>query len=278
MASGHSPYGILGIDAAWTSRNPTGVALIRVTGSVAELVAVSGSYSSFCQANGPSPDCRAINATHVPMVRMLEIARELTAGPISITSVDMPLSTDRIEGRRSADDEVSKAFGKYGAGTHTPSADRPGQIGLTLHQSLATEGFQLALTSSQPPLLSLIECYPHPAIIRLLNLDRRLPYKISKARTYKEFGDLSIDTRREKIISSWKRISSAIDYEIKGTARAIDHALSTASRPKELKSVEDMLDAVICAWVGYKFAQREAEAFGGPSDAIWVPLASRPAT
>jgi hypothetical protein len=52
----------------------------------------------------------------------------------------MPLSIERITGRREADAAISRAFGGKGAAVHSPSVDRPGII-----STKTREGFDAAL-------------------------------------------------------------------------------------------------------------------------------------
>lgn len=39
-----------------------------------------------------------------------------------------------------------------------------------------------------------------------------------------------------------------------------------------LKSYEDCIDALVCAWVGYQILARKAKAYGDDVSAIWVPV------
>lgn len=45
----------------------------------------------------------------------------------------------------------------------------------------------------------------------------------------------------------------------------------TSVRGRALKAFEDMLDAVVCAWVGCCILDGRARSFGDGSSAIWVP-------
>ena len=39
-----------------------------------------------------------------------------------------------------------------------------------------------------------------------------------------------------------------------------------------LKTVEDTLDAIICAWVGCEYVKTRAESIGDENAAIWTPV------
>ena len=40
----------------------------------------------------------------------------------------------------------------------------------------------------------------------------------------------------------------------------------------QYKAVENALDAVICAWIGYEYANDRAESLGDRIAAIWTPV------
>jgi predicted RNase H-like nuclease len=49
--------------------------------------------------------------------------------------------------------------------------------------------------------------------------------------------------------------------------------LSGAKVPNHLKSYEDALDGVVCAWVGTTYLSGEVEPIGDDMGAIWKPTA-----
>jgi predicted RNase H-like nuclease len=87
---------------------------------------------------------------------------------LDVVTVDMPLSTVPITGRREADTAISRAFGGKGAAVHSPSADRPGLISTKMREGFAAAEFPLA-TSTTPVGTPhhLVEVYPHPALLSL---------------------------------------------------------------------------------------------------------------
>jgi predicted RNase H-like nuclease len=128
-------------------------------------------------------------------------------GP-DIVTVDIPISTVTITGRRQADDLVSKEFGGRGCGTHSPSASRPGPIGRTLSTGSAL-GLPVAVTTTGAVAPALVEVYPHPALLVLVNSAYRVPYKISRARGY--WSTLTPAERRHRLVrqrcSHWRQRS-----------------------------------------------------------------------
>lgn len=130
---------VLGIDAAWTEKEPSGVALLA--GSLGEwrCVAVAPSYGSFLSlAEGTSVDWTLKVRGAVPDAgRLVAAAHKLLGGDkVSVITVDMPLSTAPIFGRRAADSAVSRAFGNRGCAAHSPNAERPGRISEGLRDAL----------------------------------------------------------------------------------------------------------------------------------------------
>ena len=119
---------VLGIDAAWTLKQPSGVALAIERGGQWHLAAAAPSYDHFlARAAGDLPPARP--AGSIPDVpALLAAAAKIAGGPISIVAIDMPLSLSPITCRRTSDDAVSRAYGARHCATHTPSALRPGRI------------------------------------------------------------------------------------------------------------------------------------------------------
>jgi predicted RNase H-like nuclease len=44
-----------------------------------------------------------------------------------------------------------------------------------------------------------------------------------------------------------------------------------SARGWEMKAFEDMLDAVVCAWIGVTVLEGRARAYGDERSAIWIP-------
>lgn len=83
----------------------------------------------------------------------------------------MPLSRKPIEGRRCADQQVSKEFGGRGAAVHSPSKERPGKTGRALHEAFVAQGFTVATTlpdACADP--RLIEVFPLAALVSLMQI------------------------------------------------------------------------------------------------------------
>jgi predicted RNase H-like nuclease len=157
----------------------------------------------------------------------------------------MPLALSPITRRRAADDAVSRAYGARACGTHTPSAVRPGRISDDLRLGFAAAGYPLRTTAIAAP--SLIEVYPHPALVELAAAPTRLPYKAAKVGRY--WPAVTPADRRARLLEEWRRIVELLEGRIEGVAAALPPPAADAPG-HALKAFEDKLDAVVCAWVG----------------------------
>jgi predicted RNase H-like nuclease len=258
---------ILGIDAAWTLTQPSGVALVAKHSTGWCLTAVEASYQNFLartdrsflaeeRPSGSPPDAPALLAS----------AAILSGGAIDLVAVDMPLARSPIVERRFSDNEVSRAYGGRKCGTHSPSAKRPGRMSDDLNQRFKREGYPLQTVAFQTP--GLIEVYPHPALVELADAKERLPYKASKVSTY--WPKLQPPDRRARLYQQWDKIVDLLEGEITGVAVALPTLGSSASGVR-LKAYEDALDAIVCAWVGICALEGRAKPFGDENSAIWIP-------
>lgn len=261
---------VLGLDAAWTETQPSGVSLVSKATGCWKCIAVAPSYQAFLDlAEGRAVDWSEHQPGCVPNPgKLLDAATDLLGGQrVSVVAVDMPLSTKQFTARRGADNAASCEFGKYGCGVHSPSAKRPGPIGEGLTRGLTAEGYCLAAKESPHNVSGVfLEVYPHAALLKLLHLGYRLPYKVSKTSRY--WPDKSIKHRVQNVIKEFGRILRALRGQIEGIDLTIPETSMTLSR---LKPYEDALDSLVCAWVGIQYLGHKAIPYGDEDAAIWVP-------
>jgi predicted RNase H-like nuclease len=256
---------ILGIDAAWTPHNPSGVALIRQVGTGSwQAVAAESSYERFIDRFGTSsskcPPGRAL------VSRLLDVAKRAAETEIVLVVIDIPLSTEAINGRRTADQKISTIFGGFGCAAHSPTPSRPGKVSEVLRDELETRGYPLATASERLLRPSLIESYPHPLLLSIMNVAYRYPYKVSKTKTYWPY--LSREARLERIARNLERIRLRLGESIEGIEPLLPVAPGSFAA---LKPIEDMIDAFVCAWAGIQVLAGRAEPLGDERAAIWVP-------
>jgi predicted RNase H-like nuclease len=260
---------VLGIDAAWTLTQPSGVALVAETTAGWGLVAAEPSYQRFqATAHGFPAEERPSGSEPKPSA-LLSSALKLCGRPLDLVAIDMPLAHTPIVGRRVSDDAVSKGYGARKAGTHSPSATRPGRISDDLRSAFEAAGYPLLTRVAKPP--GMIEVYPHPALVELTGAEERLRYKVSKVRGY--WREATPAQRRDLLYIEWARIVSHLEREIAGVEAALPIPSVSASG-LVLKSYEDRLDAVVCAWVGMRVLEGRAIPHGDDTSAIWIPTSA----
>lgn len=273
---------VLGIDAAWTLTQPSGIALITVDPEgISMLCQIARSNTEFAFGRQISFDDWL---TAPPMKRTLEMNEILNATEIytgirpDVIALDIPLAPLPIRGRRSADTEISRRYGRQCASTHTPSGERPGPVSATLFQQLSELGYYwMNETEHLCPRRQkryFIETYPHPVIVEMLGLDKRLPYKVAKRQKY--WPDSKPNERWWNIASELDRLRDALASRINGVEDKIPMAsglldCAPKSRGAVLKGVEDALDALVCAFVGCEFLAGCATPFGDRESTIWIP-------
>ncbi|MGO8758715.1 MAG: DUF429 domain-containing protein [Terracidiphilus sp.] len=256
---------ILGIDAAWTLNGSSGVALIRQnTAGRWECIAVEAGYSAFISLIERTPAEDLID--QLPARRLIQVAEQLAKTPITLVVADIPLSRKPITGLRFADLEIGRRFGAFGCATHAPNSARPGPVSEHFRDGFEECGFRLATNASQLADCALIETYPHPALLSLMNANYRLEYKVNKTTKYWPKDDKP--TRMTKLLGVLRSIHRELSRCISGIGFEVPETAGTFS---ELKPIEDKIDALVCAWVGIQVLAGKAEPFGDEEAAIWLP-------
>lgn len=269
---------LLGIDAAWTYKNPSGVSLlIRDGRDEWRCAALAPSYDSFLDLAAGTPvdwESRPTGGS-VEAGELLSAARALGAASVEVVAIDMPLSLLPITGRRVADRAVSRAFGARGASTHSPSSARPGSLSDSLRADFAVHNYPLATktprSTPQPTELAhraLIEVYPHASLLDLAEADYRLRYKVDKRRKY--WPDVGTDERKRLLISEFAFILESLRKHLHGIELELPVA-ADAPTFVALKRYEDAIDSLVCAWSALCYWRGEADAYGDETGAIWVP-------
>lgn len=265
---------ILGIDAAWTTKQPSGVALLRETEWRSwACVAVAPSYQAFLQtAYGHPIDWPTAKVYgSVPSAeQLLSACRTLLDGDdVAAIAIDMPLSRTPIVARREADNAVSRRFGAQGCAVHSPTVNRPGEVSSDLTREFESLGYPLVTEYGQQKRgRALIEVFPHIALLTLLHRDFRVPYKTSRSNSY--WPNTPPAERCSLLLREFRAILKELSRDISNHSFCLPLPTSTASLAS-LKRYEDALDALVCAWIGIQFFKETARAYGDRSGAIWGP-------
>lgn len=266
MPEVRTPVAVLGIDAAWTEKEPSGVALLARRGEHWRCLRVAPSYSAFCgpftwdeSVRGGKPDVPALLAACSSLIGREDLA---------VVAVDMPLATRPLEGRRVADNLVSKQFGTRKCAVHSPTLERPGKVGVQLLEAFMIAGFRLALGRT-PAIPALIEVYPHVALLQLMRATERLPYKVSKNGSYWGKG-VAVTERKRRLVEQWTSILDRLRQVVDGVEVPLPKDPERFTF-QNLKRYEDAIDGLICAWMATRFLAGDAVPLGDDTGAIWIP-------
>ncbi|WP_319423320.1 DUF429 domain-containing protein [Pleurocapsa sp. FMAR1] len=171
----------------------------------------------------------------------------VSADAPALIAIDAPTVINNPTGMRLADKLTHKHFGRYHAGCYPANlnssfADRT--VGLSL--SLAARNFQHAPTiKAQQPGRYQIEVFPHPATVNLFGLDRILKYKKGKiAQRQQELNKL-----RDYIVNVLPKLEPPLHTSSLDSIPEISSGNTSNLTGKELKSIEDRLDSLLCAYI-----------------------------
>jgi predicted RNase H-like nuclease/ppGpp synthetase/RelA/SpoT-type nucleotidyltranferase len=217
----------IGIDLAWGTRRPTGLAVLDDAGYLVELSAV-GTDEQIVEALTPyvAGDC--------------------------LVAVDAPLVVTNATGRRPCEAALNADFARFHAGAHPSNAGKPefsdGTRGARICAAL---GLDINPRSGRPR--RGIEVYPHPATIALFGLQRTLKYKDKPGRTFAELRAalLELMTLLEERAATDPPLH-LVGVDAWSSLRA---DVEDARRKSELRVAEDQVDAVLCAYIAL-FADR----------------------
>lgn len=257
---------VLGLDAAWTTTQPSGVALVveQAPGQW-RCVRVAPSLESFCAGH--------VDWTERPRGGVIDVDRLLTATPSVqrlTVAIDLPVGKTPPLARRASDNAVTRAFGRVGCGTHSPTADRPGPLSTTLTSAFAARGLRVAAVND-PPEGHLLEVYPHPAVMGLLERSYQVPYKVSRAAQY--WPGVSLAERTRRLVGELTALHGALSHRFDGVTMPRPPTSTTLAG---LKRYEDALDALVCAFIGVEVIEGRGTPFGDETAAIWLPRGLEP--
>ncbi|MBM4436374.1 MAG: DUF429 domain-containing protein [Actinobacteria bacterium] len=237
----------LGIDLAWGARAATGLCALEATRGRWRVV-----------------DSRLAQCDDQIVAWVSEYAH----GPC-VVAIDAPLFIPNRTGSRACDLAVMRAYGTYGIGVHACNqelfASRPHsrRIRCRLEAEL---GFHEAL-SGPPTHRVYFETYPHPAIVNLLQLDERIPYKKGP-----------VACRRKNLAKLAGLLLArlpALDPPVCDNAAL--HAVLAPPfeqlKGRARKNAEDVIDALVCAYIAASWHAHELgrnEKHGEPGQGMMI--------
>lgn len=219
----------VGIDLAWSGKNGSGISIIEGDEKSSKLIKTE------------------IKKTDEEIINFI---RENIGKNEAIISIDAPLVVPNESGRRLAEAKVGELFRKFNAGAHPSNRKRlsswDGRIrGEDIAKLLEKEGYlHIPLNKKYEKIRSFFEVYPHPSIVVLFKLDKILKYKAKPKRDY-EFRYNEF----EKYIKHLKNLSKS-DTKLILTKEILEINVREL-KAKKLKSYEDALDSILCAYIAY---------------------------
>ena len=165
----------------------------------------------------------------------------------AMIAVDAPTIIPNQQGMRLPDRLTHRYFGRYHAGCYPANRNRPfASRTVGLGQRLSDRGFHHAasITAQQFGRYQ-IEVFPHPAMVNLFNLDRILKYKKGNLAQRKA----ELKKLQHYIYQQLTTLTPALSLA-SHSAETLITADITCYSGKEMKTLEDQLDSLICAYIG----------------------------
>ena len=205
----------IGVDLGWYGK-PSGLAAIGLEGSELRL--------------------RKIARLEAVDEIVAWIQSEAGSGSV-VAAVDAPLVIRNQTGIRLAERELNRNFRRFHAGCHAANLGRPfAQNVISFSQRLERLGFGHG-ASIQPRQEGRfqIEIHPHAATVSLFGLDRIVKYKRGA---------------REERARELRRLRKLALAHLPTLDPALLLRLPSVPTTGSIKSVEDKIDAVLCAYIG----------------------------
>ncbi len=215
---------IAGVDLAWNAEvNASGVAVGRLTLRGLTIESVRG-------------DIIGLDA----LKRTLDAYENLIG-----VAADAPLIIKNKTGSRPCEKALSRDYSPRWAGCYPSNLTRfPDAGSVMLSCWLEQRGFDHLKYGGKWQ----IEVYPHPAIVELLSLDRRLAYK-KGGQQVQRAGQAKLTNLLRSLADS-DRLPLLFDDTI---AEFLTPGHVEALPAGRLKENEDMLDAIVCCYIGALF-------------------------
>jgi predicted RNase H-like nuclease/ppGpp synthetase/RelA/SpoT-type nucleotidyltranferase len=220
----------IGIDLAWGTRRPTGLAVLDEAGHLLHLSTAGGDEE--------------IVATLTPY-----------AAGDCLVALDAPLVVTNATGARACEAALNADFARFHAGAHPSNTGKPefsqGTRGARICAALGLDVNPRSGRARRG-----IEVYPHPATIALFGLPRTLKYKDKPGRTFAERQAALL--RLMTLLESRASADPPLHLSQSPAWRNLRAGVEGARRKSELRVAEDQVDAVLCAYIAL-FADRHPD-------------------
>ncbi len=225
----------LGLDLAWGKKNTSG-------GCVVSCAADADSRASILEYTETLGDDDEIMAW---ISRWNETEEACQDG--LLLGIDAPLLVPNETGKRPCETELGKRFAKFQAGAHPANrtifggdvrgerlVERLSEIGISHDPYLQAP--------RQTPTRQAMEVFPHPAHIRLFGLAKTLKYKPKPKRSYETRWAAMNEYAR--LLRSLSQFDPPLDLPAHWPPADVSGLIGA-----KLKSLEDGMDALSCAYV-----------------------------
>lgn len=220
----------VGIDLAWGERARTGLALLSSDGRLIRSASVR-TDDEIATFLGEAAGARGL-----------------------VVAIDAPLIVPNETGQRPCERAIGQDFGRYHAGAYPANRSRPAFNPEPRGARLARRfGWDLNPATRPADDVSVaIEVYPHPAMVCLFTLDRVLPYKGKRRRT--------VASRQDAFAALFDHLESVcgplLRLDVSARWGTLQENTLTATRPFQLDLAEDEIDAILCAYLAWMWANR----------------------
>lgn len=238
---------LAGVDLAWNcAKNCSGLAIGELRGRVLFVESATAEVLSTSRIAGLIAEVHSIRGV----------------------AIDAPLIVKNRQGSRPCEAELSAYYRKYWAGAYPTNLQNPWKSGIKLSAALEHRAFEhLGRDSTKWQ----IECYPHPAIVEIFGLAKRLKYKNKKGMSTEDVrqGQINLAT----LLVSLSESSMLSLRFAESVLTTLQPAYITTLTGTPLKQSEDSLDAVLCLYIaGLYELNADARVFGDTdSGYIYVP-------
>jgi predicted RNase H-like nuclease/ppGpp synthetase/RelA/SpoT-type nucleotidyltranferase len=210
-----------GIDLAWGSRAPTGLAVIDEHGGL-----------------------RHLSSVHTDE-EIVETLRPLL-GRRCLVAIDAPLVVRNPTGNRPAEAALNHDFARFDAGAHPSNTGRP-ELSATPRGARIAEALGLDMDPESRRRRRAIEVYPHPATVAWFRLPRTLKYKAKPGRSLA--GLRTELLKLTDLLETLDQEDPPLQLAKDPAWRELVDGIRTAGRKSDLRHAEDQVDAVVCAQV-----------------------------
>lgn len=218
----------IGIDLAWRGENnPSGGAVLQGDRQRAQLLDVK--------------------PTLIAPSAVLAFIEEYTTTS-TVVAIDAPLVINNLTKQRRCETLIGNRYGARHASCHSSNLSRfPDATGVRLATQLLSRGFRHAPDLTHPDNERvMLEVYPHPALLELFLLPSTIKYKKGSVQK-KRSGQRELQNRLHQL--------SLLTPPLECTPKLSEFFATDTNllRGAALKSNEDALDAIVCAYVAYYY-------------------------